>query len=144
MKLTLNLPDSVDAKLLERGSADRYDYGLGRTAIATRDIERYYALVERDAATLRGLFVANELMLLADCCNGWAKPLGSAWSIAALATQVGDGIKLDGLDTKWSVNGASLLAKLHILTPGQTFALVDAIERWWLNPGDQPPGTLLD
>ena len=28
-----------------------------------------------------------------------------------------------------------LLAKLRALTPGQTFAVVDAVERFWVNPG---------
>jgi hypothetical protein len=65
---------------------------------------------------------------MADVCNG---TLFQAWSIPHLAEGVADGIEIDHADAKWSVDGPALLEKLRDFSPLKTYALVDAIERFW-------------
>lgn len=54
--------------------------------------------------------------------------------IESLEAAVQDGIALEGLDEKWSVDGHTLLTKLRGLNYAQTVALLDALERWWGGP----------
>lgn len=105
--------------------------GEHRNQTADRDLGRYYALLDRELATLD--LLPDEALAVLDALNG-------AWldehSIPLLWTGVEDAIALDDLDQKWRVDGPALVAKLKRLTFGQAFALADAAERWWrLPPG---------
>lgn len=93
---------------------------------AQRDLERYYALL---AAELRTVTLSpNEAQLLVDANNG---TLWEPHTMRLLWAGVDDAILLDGLAAKWQVNGKELVATLRLLTPGQTVAVVDAVERTW-------------
>jgi hypothetical protein len=53
-------------------------------------------------------------------------------TIGHLWMQVADGIRLKRLDTKWGVTDPSgLIRRLQELTCLESFAMADAIERFW-------------
>lgn len=96
--------------------------------VARRDLWRYYCqlrfTLERVALT------EGEALLIVDVRNGLAlTPEVSARQ--QLWADVADAVELDGLDAKWSVNGAALVAKLRALTDAEALAIVDAAERAW-------------
>lgn len=108
--------------------------------VARRDLERYYAVLERELASIN--LTEREACLVCDANNGlMADPPELACSPTMLWANVSDGIRLLKLDEKWNapdayptgppVDGPALVAKLQALTPGQTMAVVDAIERFW-------------
>lgn len=111
------------APLAQRGERE----GAGN--IARRDLGRYYALLARELAAVQ--LTEAEASLLCDAGNG---TLFEPSSIPLLWAEVDDAIRGDGLDRKWGVDGPALVAKLRALTPGQHYAVVDAIERFW-QPG---------
>ncbi len=116
------------------GRAAPYSQGAwnaGRGAIAARDLERYYRLLGTELGNLTHGALAlsrGEVMLLCDVANG---TLFEAHTMHLLGLNVADAISGDGLDRKWGVDGPALLTKLELLTPGQDYALVDALERVW-------------
>lgn len=57
-----------------------------------------------------------------------------------IAHSVLDAIEGDGLDRKWDVDGAGLVAKLEVLTKEEGLALARAVRAWWnrVDGGEQP------
>lgn len=100
-------------------------------AMVGRDAERYYALLARARETMRGMFSAAEVKLIADSCNG---TLWTPATMCCLAIGVEDSIVYSGLDGKWGVDGEALLSKLRRLSLVQIMAIVDVIERFWSAP----------
>lgn len=98
---------------------------------AQRDLERYYALLAAELRTVS--LTAAEAHLLADALNG---TLWEPHTMRLLWAGVDDAIRLDGLAKKWQVDSGALVAKLRALTPGQTVAVIDAVERAWQADGD--------
>lgn len=117
--------DELTADLTARTGAN----SLGLTA--QRDLERYYALLAAELRTVS--LTAAEALLIADALNG---TLWEPHTIRLLWAGVDDAIRLDGLAEKWQVDGAALVAKLRALTPGQTVAVIDAVERAWQADSD--------
>lgn len=105
--------------------------GDNRNQTADRDLARYYALLDRELATLN--LTPDEALAVLDALNGtWL----DEHAIPLLWADIEDAIRLDALDEKWSLDGPALLAKLKRLTFGQAFALADAAERWWRLPAE--------
>jgi hypothetical protein len=108
---------------------------------AERTLTRYHALMAAELARCR--FTEAEASLLCDAGDGmyWEPS-----SIPLLWTEITDAIDLDALAARWQLGGgrrtdaehfeagSHLIAKLRALTPGQTFAVVDAVERFWTDP----------
>lgn len=116
----------VEPLLDQRRDADHG--GLGRGQVASRDLGRYYLLVDHE---LRALGLTEpEASLICDALNG---TFFEESSVPAIWTEVADAIRLGALDQKWAIDGAALVARLEQLTPGQRFALADAVERFWLD-----------
>lgn len=97
------------------------------SATALRDLERYYALLARGVPQ----FSRNEAMLLADVLNG---TLSEPHTMGLLWAEVDDAIRYDGIDRKWGVQGADLIDTLRSLSLAECYAIVDVIERAWLQP----------
>ena len=112
---------------LHWGVNSRSSQRLSVGAVASRDLERYYRLLDR---TLTGvLFSVAEASAIVDACNG---TLWDSFSLfGGLALGLEDAISGDQLDAKWGIDGERLLAKLRALEPVQHLAIVDAIERFW-------------
>lgn len=103
-------------------------------------LTRYYDLLERARRDLRERFGDAELAAILDANNG---TLFEPWSIPMVWLNVEDSGP-DGIAEKWDIDLASLVTKLTALSLAESHALVDAMERWWLNDARGNYGTLLD
>lgn len=131
---TVSFRMGLEDDLLNRGITSRaargeFSVGLSNGAVASRDLDRYYRLIDR---TLQGIvFSVAEASAIVDACNG------TFWDVASLfdglALGLEDAISGDQLDEKWGIDGEQLLAKLRALEPVQHLAIVDAIERFWVS-----------
>lgn len=120
----IGITEELTARMKEGDSAG---------TVAREALERYFALLGRTLSGIKHRFTVAELCLLADAANG---VLFQASSIPLYHAEVEDAIKLGGIDGKWQVDGASLVAKLKNLSNAEMFALVDALERWWIERRD--------
>ena len=106
--------------------------GENRSQTINRDLERLYDLYRR--AIQETPLPLAEASLLVDCLNG---SLVDARSAGMLWANVEDGIKYDGLEGKWEVDGKALVEKLRRLNQVQCLALIDAAERFWALPATE-------
>jgi len=100
--------------------------GLSDEPTRRRDRNRYYVLLEHELARLA--LSEAEACAVVDAMNG---TVFDATSYRHLVMSMEDACRLDGLDEKWGFDGDALVARLEALTPGQCWALVDAVERFW-------------
>lgn len=96
--------------------------------IVPRDLSRYYALLRRESRRI--CLTVNEALAICDALNGSRM---DATSAAFLWAEIADALP-DGLAAKWDIDGPALVARLRALTPAQSLAIVDAVERWWRLP----------
>ena len=100
--------------------------GANRNEVASRDLGRYYHLIERTLATVQ--MSSAEWNLIRDALNGTI--VESWWSGHTLASSI-SAASDDGLADKWHVDSAALVERLIALSPAQTIAVCDAVEQWW-------------
>ena len=100
--------------------------GENRSYIINRDLGRLYALYRRALKEVE--LTDEELRLIVDVLNGSAMDARSAGMLWA---SIEDACNLDGVDSKWEVDGKALVKKLEGLSPLQCLAIVDAAERFW-------------
>jgi hypothetical protein len=126
-------PDSaLDTELTTRSSSEMPS---ARNFIAARDLERYYALLTASLPK----FSQSEAMLIADALNG---SLNEVHSMRLLWASIQEAIEYDGLDQKWGVDGAALVARLRALSLAEVYAVTDAIERAWIGRDGTMPERL--
>ena len=101
----------------------------GVSPVIERDINRLYDMYSR--ALRQVSLTGEEACLIVDCLNG---AIHDANSAPMMWASVADGIELDGLGTKWNVDGPALVDKLIGLTEIQSMAIIDAAERFWVTP----------
>lgn len=117
------------------------------SAVLRRDIERYYALLETERATLRRTLLPEEVALIAGVLNG---TLMDPVTIRHLADELEDaqGVSLPaGMATPAAEVDDELVSRVRRLPLGQLHALADAVERYWrrVGQGEQPdPCRILD
>lgn len=122
---SLYLRDHTEAEIKKRGD--------NRSAIVTRDLERYYDVLRRSLPQ----FTENEGLLMMDATNGTIFPDVIGYQL--LWIEVADHCRLNGAAEHWGVDGPALVERLKALDPGATAAVVDALERAWRMqkaPGD--------
>lgn len=95
--------------------------------VAKRDLGRYYDVLARELKLAAATLTRGEKLALCDLSNG---TLWDSTSIGFLWAEVAD--TSPAQLAQWKINQAALVEKLRALTPTQTLALVDALERWWL------------
>lgn len=131
-KLSISLQPRTMAEIEKRIESDNVSAAMNRI------LDRYFGLLNRALAEWRSQLSDAEYALILDATNGTM--FADTISLGMLWAEIEDAIELDGLDRKWSVDGAALVAKLQAGGMiGQT-ALVDASERWWrrVAAGEQP------
>jgi|GEM_PF-3002657 len=116
--VNLRLESRLLAPTLERNYSDNLSHAL-RT-----QLERYYATLERELRTVR--LAENETLLL---CDLHSRTDWDNRSMFLLWLGLEEGLD-EGLAEKWGVDGIALLERLKTLTPAQSLAVVDALERW--------------
>lgn len=124
----------------------RKDTGFASSTnrVIERDLTRYYYLLRVARNDAQKLLSDDEAALIVDNLNG---TIIDEYTIALLPHHIRDGIELDHLDEKWSVDGERLIAKLDGLPLLTLAAIVDAAERFWAAVGrgeDRDPRKMLD
>lgn len=120
VSMPLSLVAEVESRVGEKSRSD----------VVSRDLDRLYSLYRRAIGSLD--FTVQEASLILDVLNGSLFDVATA---PMLWAAVEDGIRMDGLDAKWGIDGPALVEKLKGLTDTQAMAIVDAGERFWY--GDQ-------
>jgi hypothetical protein len=133
IRLTDELTAAIEAR--KHGAYDNTN------AAIVEMLDRYTYMLQRSLPALRETLSEKEISLIADSCNG---TMFQAWSVPLLYANIEDSISLDGLDEKWGVDGAALLDKIRALDLSTTFALVDAVERFWARVGNGEQVDLAD
>ena len=118
-QLSIRLQDEIMPDIEKRGD---------KSSVVRESLERYFLVLSRARASMRGIFTESELSLMIDASNG---VIYQAWSIPYFVAGIEDAINLYGIDEKWKVDGTSLLAKILDLDAASIFALVDSMERYW-------------
>jgi hypothetical protein len=108
---------------------------LDRSAVVDRIILRYDMLIRRASTIVNVTFTPAELNFLRDLLNGTALDERSMWR---LAMEIEDGARLDGLDAKWGVDAALIIAKVNALSGDARCALVEGVEAYWRD-ASRPP-----
>lgn len=91
-------------------------------------LERYDVIVKRSMP----LLTVNEWCLIFDALNGTWLLDNAGLVISAFPVEISDAIRLNGADSKWGVDGSSLMAKINAMTPANILAAIDAAERFWV------------
>lgn len=102
---------------------------------ATYALEAFPVLYRRTLYELRGRFDQPELMCIIDVFNATALTAGMAGQ--HLAVSVEDGINLDGLDKKWSLDKKTFLSNLAGLTIFQAACLEIWANGFWYSETSQ-------
>jgi len=97
--------------------------------IARRDLERYYHHLRLALAGVD--FTEAEALAICDALNGTFHEPRTAQLIWA---EIDDACRLESLHEKWGFDRESLVRKLRNLPPFACMAVVDAVERFWLDP----------
>lgn len=126
MKISIYAAPELDEALARNGGGRNRSHRINQIA------DRYAEMLRR--TSLPDMSEA-EWSLLRDALNGVVHE--PAAMIAHLAHGVADAIRLDGLDRKWGVDGAALVAKLEALDYAQEVRLLEDIEAWWSYQGEQ-------
>lgn len=116
-------------KLAEALAARDYKHESHRNEIAKRDLTRYYLLLERSLATVK--LTEAEASALCDANN--LSGLEESLPTSMLWANVLDA---HGLGEKWGIEADLLVSKLRSLSPLQSAAVMDAIERFWVHAED--------
>jgi len=124
-RLPPGLAEQVDARV------DTGGYYSSPAAVLRGSLERYFEALYRARRTLRDRFSGDEQALIADVCN--ATLFADASAPPELWQEIEDAVRHEGVAEKWGVDGADLIARLRDLTYTESCALVDAVERFWLN-----------
>lgn len=114
--------------------------GDNMSAVINASLERYAAVLAAGRRRLMETFEESEMGLIIDALNN--PMFRDPKSIALISQSIEDAIDMDNAATKWNVDDAALTDKLAGLSYAEQVALVDAIERYWLD--DEPSGDFLD
>lgn len=116
-------------KLAEALTARDYKHESHRSEIAKRDLTRYYALLERSLATVQLTEAEANALCDANNMSGFEEALPASMLWANV-------LDTPGLETKWGIETDLLVSKVRSLSPLQSTAVMDAIERFWVHSED--------
>ena len=117
--------------------AARMAGGLGATTVATRDLARYYALLERARRSLRGLFSTRELDALAYALDSMASVESPELIYLAPAT-VEEAVSEERLCEQAGIEDCEgFLDRVRGLDLAQRYALVDAVGLYLVRPPEE-------
>lgn len=110
------------------------DEGGNRSWTVSRQLERYFDMIDWNKRELRNILSDAEISLILDTFNGIA--FADTVSIRYAWHEVADAIEMDRLDEKWKVDGKALVEKMKAMSFGHLIALVDSVEIWWNRVGN--------
>jgi hypothetical protein len=122
---------------IEPHLAARASDAPGRSAVARRDLGRYYDALAIALASVT--LTQAEALAICDSLNGtMLEPVEVRLMWAAVAdarSAAWDDARSAAWDAEWGFDGAALVAKLRALPPFALLAIADAVERFWRDPG---------
>ena len=133
-KLSITLDGSVWAEVASRLQQNEQNV----SGTISRDLDRYYAALERARRSLREKLSQSEISAVIDNLNDcW---MAEPYSIQLVYANIADGIQEEGLAQAWGIDGPALVEKLRTMSFIELCALVDASERWWnrIANGEKP------
>lgn len=119
-------PDHEQTAWLQARTAEPFE--AARHGLMRESFDRYRALLALGARECGGIFTPREFLALCDACNG---TLFEAATIKYLHVQIEDADQYEALGERHNVDAASLAARIEALPASATFALSDAVERFW-------------
>jgi hypothetical protein len=136
MKLKITIPPDyeIEKLLLQRGD--------NPSIVGLRDLRRYYSLLNYHLLELN--LTTDEANLICEALKDYRLEEDSERG-RVIWKQINNTIQQEQLDRKWKVNSA-FIGKIKALTHFQSFALVDAVERYWVweqSSPDEPMQTKL-
>jgi hypothetical protein len=136
MKLKIAIPPDyeIEKLLLQRGD--------NPSIVGLRDLRRYYSLLNHYLLELN--LTTDEANLICEALKDYRLEEDPERG-RVIWKQINHAIQKDQLDCKWKVNSA-FTGKIEALTHFQSFALVDAVERYWIweqSSPDEPMQTKL-
>jgi hypothetical protein len=122
MKLKITIPPDyeIEKLLLQRGD--------NPSIVGLRDLRRYYSLLNYHLLELN--LTTDEANLICEALKNYRLEEDSERG-RVIWKQINNAIQQEQLDRKWKVNSA-FIGKIKALTHFQSFALVDAVERYWV------------
>jgi hypothetical protein len=136
MKLKITIPPDyeIEKLLLQRGD--------NPSIVGLRDLRRYYSLLNHYLLELN--LTTDEANLICEALRDYHLEEDPERG-RLIWKQINHAIQKEQLDRKWKVNSA-FTGKIEALTHFQSFALVDAVERYWIweqSSPDEPMQTKL-
>lgn len=136
MKLKITKPPDyeIEKLLLQRGD--------NPSIVGLRDLRRYYSLLNHHLLELN--LTTDEANLICEALKDYRLEEDPERG-RVIWKQIDRAIQKEQLDRKWKVNSA-FIGKIEALTHFQSFALVDAVERYWIweqSSPDEPMQTKL-
>lgn len=136
MKLKIIIPPDyeIEKLLLQRGD--------NPSIVGLRDLRRYYSLLNYHLLELN--LTTDEANLICEALKDYRLEEDSERG-RVIWKQINNAIQQEQLDCKWKVN-STFIGKIKALTHFQSFALVDAVERYWVweqSSPDEPIQTKL-
>jgi hypothetical protein len=122
MKLKITIPPDyeIEKLLLQRGD--------NPSIVGLRDLRRYYSLLNYHLLELN--LTTDEANLICEALKKYHLEEDPERG-RVIWKQINNAIQQEQLDRKWKVNSA-FIGKIKALTHFQSFALVDAVERYWV------------
>lgn len=113
--------------LAGRSLQERTREGFGPTAVTSRDLERYYALLMEARRRLRGRFSANELEALAFALQSMAEVERPQLFVLA-PESVEESVRYEALCVKGNIEDCTdFLQRVRSLGIAELWALIDAV-----------------
>jgi hypothetical protein len=136
MKLKITIPPDyeIEKLLLQRGD--------NPSIVGLRDLRRYYSLLNYHLLELN--LTTDEANLICEALKNYHLEEDPERG-RVIWKQINNAIQKEQLDRQWKVNSA-FIGKIKALTHFQSFALVDAVERYWIweqSSPDEPMQTKL-
>lgn len=113
----------VKAELRKRTYKDE---GCGDVAVQC--LEKYFYLMEEGRSTLN--LTMQEALVILDALNG-SIVFANEGLVRSAWISIQSAIEYHQLDKAWNIDGSALVEKIKNLSLMETFALVDACERFW-------------
>ena len=128
VKLSITLPEELRETIIDRAAEDTSLSGQIQD-----DIGLIYSLLGQLMKYVYPILSKDEAQLILDVQNGafWDHTQVFSWLHGGLAHNVSDGIALDRLDEKWSIDGRALLDKLNAFDNATTIAVLDWARHMW-------------
>ncbi|MFI7524534.1 hypothetical protein [Nocardia salmonicida] len=129
-RIAFRMVPPLDTNLAQR----RHDGDVGLGTVAATQLEHWFAFLATQLSTVR--LTRGQALCLCDLLNSTL--IDQTWMHAPgelIADELDDAAE-DGFGEKWGIDLPELVALARSWHPGQGYAVLDAVQRFW-NLGDR-------